>query len=238
MMKKSNLILFASIIGCMTLGVMSPLTAAAIDTATTPGHIELEENDDPTGPVDPEDPSKEMTPPDPYNPGTGNAGPLSIDVVPTSLEFGTQKMYSTAHTYDGQKQAVDHVRQYIQISDNRDSGTYGWSLTVKQDDYLKNLSHTLTGATISLPVGTARNSLNATPTDVDTRLTTTAVDITNTDKTVFATTKDDASPTVGKGQSTSVWTPEQVKLMIPADTAKAGDYTNTLTWTLTAVVHS
>lgn len=236
MMKKSNLILFASIIGCMTLGVLSPLTAAAVDT--TPGHIELEENDDPTGPVDPEDPSKGMTPPDPYNPGTSNAGPLSLDVIPTSFEFGTQKMYSEAHTYDGQKQAPDHVRQYVQITDNRDSGTYGWSLTVKQDDYLKNLAYTLTGATLSIPAGTARNSLNTPATGIDAKLTTTAVDITSTDKTVFGTTEDTAAiPTTGKGQSTSVWTPEQVKLMIPANVAKAGDYTNTLTWTLTAVAH-
>ncbi|MBP1046981.1 WxL domain-containing protein [Enterococcus sp. BWM-S5] len=235
-MKKSSLILFASIIGCMALGVMSPLAASAVDETT--GHIELEENDEKTKPVDPEDPSKELVPEDPYNPGQDVAGPLSLDVVPTSFEFGTQKMYSAAHTYAGQKQAVDHVRQYVQVSDNRDSGTYGWALSVKQDDYLKNLSHTLTGATISIPAGTARNSLNTPATDVDARLTTTAVDITNADKTVFATTKDDADPSVGKGQSTSVWTPDQVELMIPANTAKTGDYTNTLTWTLTAVVHS
>lgn len=235
-MKKSNLLLFASLVGCMTLGMMTPLTAAAVDTS--PGHIELEENDDSTNPVDPEDPSKEMTPPDPYNPGQNVPGPLSLDVIPTSFEFGTQKMYSAAHTYDGQKQAVDHVRQYVQISDNRDSGTYGWALSVKQDDYLKNVSYTLTGATISLPAGTARNSLNTPATATDARLTTTAVDITSSDKTVFGTTEDtETIPTTGKGQSTSVWTPEQVKLMIPANVAKAGDYSNTLTWTLTAVAH-
>ncbi|WP_262339728.1 hypothetical protein [Lactiplantibacillus plantarum] len=80
---------------------------------------------------------------------------------------------------------------------------------------------------IHVPAGIARNSLATDPTAVDTNLTTTAADVTNTSGavTVFNTTA-----TTGAGKALRLKFGIQVMhLTIPKNTAKPGAYSNTLT---------
>ncbi|MGC6767015.1 WxL domain-containing protein [Enterococcus sp. LJL128] len=233
-MKKQKVFLVC-IMFILSLLVLKPLEAVSQSVGETSGHIELTENNTPTPPVNPEDPSQKLQPVDPYNPGTNNPGPLSIDVAPINFEFGVQKMYVSEHIYEGISQGRDHVRQYIQITDARNAGINGWKVTVKQDRYLSSDSYTLMGATLILPAGDARNSLNIPPTAIDSNLKTESVEVNMSEATLFKTLTDDR--TTGKGQSVTVWEPNQVRLKVPENTAKAGNYSNTLTWTLTAVAN-
>lgn len=201
--------------------------------------INLIENNEPTGPVDPTDPGKPIDPTNPVDPGdnggkeTGNKGPLSLDVAPALFNFGEQKMYSTTHTYQGVN-AGDVENQYLQVTDNRDAGTHGWVVNVKQESYLKTVdNYVLEGATINVPKGEARNSLNNPSADIDAKLDSYAVDINTADQPVLASKMSNLS---GKGTSTSMWKAADVSLTIPAGVAKAGNYTSTVVWTLTAEV--
>lgn len=241
MKKETKIVALASLFLCTSMLGFQGNQAFAASEAQTPGHVKLIENDDPTGPVDPLDPSKpgdpSTSPEDNGGSLTGNEGPLSLDVAPKAFDFGEQKMYTTAHTYQAvNADAVDAdgtavTNQYLQVTDNRDSDVFGWTVKVKQDAYLTDGSKVLTGTTINIPAGEARNSLNTPASEIDSKLKTHAVDIDLAEQTVFEANKADSS---GKGTSTSVWKSADVSLTIPAGVAKSGDYTNTVTWTLTA----
>lgn len=228
-MRKRKFLSYTAAAAILAVAFINAVPAAA---ATGDGHgyttgkITLNENDGTTPPVNPEDPGTPQTPYDPSNPPTGNKGPLSLDVAPAAFDFGEQEMYASDHTY----YAEGDFNQYLQVTDNRDADISGWTVTVKQDDFLRNDTYTLTGATITVPAGVGRNSLNVPSTDVDTSLVTTQAGVNGTEQTVFAATEVGS----GKAQSTDTWSANKVSLKIPAKTAKQGEYHNTLTWTLTA----
>lgn len=133
-------------------------------------------NNEPTLPVDPEEPGGGgVTPIDPIDPTApiepGTAGPLSIDFA-SSLNFGTQKISSTNETYYAYSQQVTNEQgvtsnkpNYVQVTDNRGTAA-GWTLSVKQvgdlttTDNVKN--KTLPGAAITL------DGMTATSTTTDT----------------------------------------------------------------------
>lgn len=239
-MKKTKFVVLSSLLFSTALlsgGLLVLADEQAPSVASSEGHVTLIQNEEPTGPVNPVDPTKPIV--DPGEEGgepTGNKGPLSLDVAPKAFDFGEQKMYTAAHTYQAVNAAdatAGITHQYLQVTDNRDADIFGWVVTVKQDRYLTddNTSNTLTGATIGVPQGEARNSLTADPTSVDAKLKTAAVSIDLTEKRVFEAA---ASAKAGKGTSTSVWNSADVTLTIPANVAKAGNYTNNVVWTLTA----
>lgn len=218
---------------------MPAVMATADSTANTNTNLELTENTGPTTPVDPTNPTNPQSPEDPDNPATGNTGALTLDVAPQTFNFGAVQTYAAEHTYEAA--TTTNGQQYLQVTDNRGTDEQGWTVTVEQDQDLTETSgsspHVLTGTTIHVPAGVARNSLAADPTAVDTNLTTTAADVTNTSGavTVFSTT---ATTGAGKDTSVKVWDPSDVTLTIPKNTAKPGAYSNTLTWTLTAATPS
>lgn len=211
--------------------LLGSMPALADSVAETPGHVELIENNDTTSPVNPEDPGEETDPEENGGSETGNIGPLSLDVAPAKFDFGSQNLYSTAHTYTGVNEGASS-NQYLQVTDNRNADVYGWTVKVKQESFLTSSDgYELTGTVISIPAGVARNSMNTPSSDVDQNLQTSAVDIDLAEQTVFTAYSADQS---GKGTSTSVWSTDEVSLTIPAGVARTGDYTNTVTWTLTA----
>lgn len=206
------------------------LAQQAISNETS---ISLLENQDPTSPKDPEDPSIDQNGDDSNNSVTGNKGPLSLDVVPNGFYFGTQKIYHATHEY--RAEGIAKHNQYLQVTDNRDAGIYGWSVKVKQDHYLrdetKNIS--LNGATLVLPQGIPRNSIAESSTAKDDSLRTSNVEVTSDEKTIFYAPSDE---TAGKAVSINTWKSDQVFLRVPRDTAKEGHFSNTIYWTLSTNV--
>lgn len=230
----------AVIAGTMMLSLlgMPAIMATADSTANTETNLELIENTGPTVPVDPTNPTNPQTPVDPDNPGTGNTGALTLDVAPRAFNFGQVQTYAGAHTYNAQTTGTGH--QYIQVTDNRGTDEQGWQVTVEQDKDLTQTTggtHVLTGTSIGIPAGTARNSLTENPTMADPNLSAVAGTVDNESGavTVFETTSSEDS---GKETSVKAWDPEDVTLTIPKNTAKPGAYQNTLTWTLTAATPS
>lgn len=226
----------------LVLGQASVVLAAEShlpSKATTESKIILEENDGKTSPVDPTDPTKPGGE-DEDNEKTKNQGPLSLDVAPKSFDFGTQKMYQSEHTYNAKK---TKKLQYLQVTDNRDVGQLGWTVTVKQDGYLKTeKGYELSGAYLALPKRETRNSLAENPTEDVSYFFKDALgkgqskdngEIHTEEIDVFKT-KDDKEEPYGKGTSVSSWKADEVSLTIPANIAKAGNYTTNVVWTLTA----
>jgi len=228
----------AVIAGTMMLSLlgMPAIMATADSTANTDTNLELIENTGPTIPVDPTNPTNPQDPDDPDNPGAGNTGALTLDVAPKAFNFGQVQTYASAHTYKAEMTGTGH--QYIQVTDNRGTDEQGWQVTVEQDHDLTQTTggtHVLTGTSIGIPAGIARNSLTEDPTAADPDLSATAETVDNESGavTVFKTT---STENAGKGTSVKAWDPTDVTLTIPKKTAQPGTYKNTLTWTLTAAV--
>lgn len=221
---EKSLVLMSCLLGLTMLGT-------SVQAATTSGTVTFEDDTTATAPVNPTDPGSPQSPADPNNPANGQTGTLTIDVAPAKIDFGTVTTSNAAKTYN----AVGSYNQYLQVSDKRTTAN-GWKVTVKQDHALTNTTtnHVLTGAVIHLPKGTARNSLNATPSTIDTNFTTTAVDITTADQEVISAPNQTG---IGKAVTTDTWTASGVTLSVPKLTARTGNYTNTLTWTLVAAAN-
>lgn len=213
-------------VGLVVLGLIPiGLTATA---ATTTGTVTFQDDTSATAPVDPTSPNIPLTPADPNNPATNNTGTLTLDVAPKSIDFGTVTTSNAAKTYN----ATGTYYQYLQVSDKRTTAN-GWQVNVKQDRTLTNDSnnHVLTGAVIHLPKGTPRNSLNEPASAADANLVTNAVSVSNSDQVVFNAAN---LASVGKATSTTTWNANAVTLSIPKLTARVGNYTNSLVWTLVA----
>ncbi|MGG5370909.1 WxL domain-containing protein [Enterococcus sp. AZ196] len=215
------------------VGISVGFNALGYAAVSSDGEINLVENKSPTAPKDPLDPSKPQEPADPNNPPTNEKGPLSIDAAPKGFYFGTQKMYHAAHEYKAEGLA-DH-RQCLQVTDNREAETYGWTLKVRQDGYLRDekTNYELKGATLTLPAGEARNRNNgAGSTELAFDLVTYGVEVGSEEKVVFSAPSDSAKK-AGKSTSTNSWQSQSVSLNIPKDTARAGNYSNKIYWILT-----
>ncbi|CAM2809603.1 WxL domain-containing protein [Levilactobacillus brevis] len=215
----------------MTVAVLGAATVPVVahaSSAETQGAISFIDDDGATAPVDPVNPGTPLPDTDPNNPATGNTGTLTLDVAPKTFNFGTVAASNAAKDYV----ATGSQNQYLQISDKR-TDTDGWQVNVKQDRTLTdtNTNYVLTGATIHLPQGTARNSLNAPTSSPDPNLVVApSVAITNVDQPVVTA----QTVKTGKAVSTLTWNAGAVKLSVPKLTAKKGSYTNNVVWTLVA----
>ncbi|MDK4397150.1 WxL domain-containing protein [Enterococcus faecalis] len=108
------------------------------------------ETTEPTPPVDPTDPEKPN--PDPEVPGTGNTGPLTIDLV-SNIEFGEQEIKEKEAIYNAK---TEHP--YVQITDRRGTGA-GWTLKASIDEFNnEDKTKTLKGAEFSLKNGTIKST--------------------------------------------------------------------------------
>ncbi|MCO5494531.1 WxL domain-containing protein [Enterococcus faecalis] len=108
------------------------------------------ETTEPTPPVDPTDPEKPN--PDPEVPGTGNTGPLTIDLV-SNIEFGEQEIKEKEAIYNAK---TEHP--YVQITDRRGTGA-GWTLKASIGEFNnEDKTKILKGAEFSLKNGTIKST--------------------------------------------------------------------------------
>lgn len=243
---KKTVWIAGTLLSTLLLGSI-PAFADEPQPASSKGKIEFTENTDETGPKDPTDPTK---PGDPETTPTGNKGPLSIDVVP-SFDFGTHKLTQAENTY--YDVSADDVLHYIQVTDERDDAN-GWIVKATRTEFTETSAATdttgsatttpagaatLTGSTIIIPAGEARNALNAEPTAAITDGSLAAQEelgFQANAETTFFTAKNQEG--VGKTQSTDSWTANQTGLHIPKLTAKKGSFESTINWTIVTDVAS
>ena len=229
-MKKS--LAFALLASATILtGMASPAFAAGTSSVTN-GKITFVDPDDAVDPVDPTDPENPVDTPDPNNPGTGQTGPLTLDVAP-NLYFGEHKLGTGGSTYQAMKDPASsedlEYHPYLQVSDRRGVGTdnkaMGWVVTVATTEF-KNGDQPLKGAFLSF--GTSEVTHPAATTGTAPAGTT----IANLNNTTGATTIFSAAKDAGLGTWLSVYNPENVTLTAP--TPSKGTFTATLTWTISA----
>ncbi|WP_430612572.1 WxL domain-containing protein [Enterococcus sp. DIV0876] len=229
-MKKAIL---SGLLVCGAVLFMVPMVYAA--DATTEGTITFTENNSNTSPVNPLDPAEDFSGTLTTNTTTGSEGALTLDVIP-NIDFGTQEIFASEHTYKAIVASEELESNYLQVTDNRTlSSGKGWTITVSNTQFTSD-SSTLTGATLTIPAGEARNNLNTISSDIDTTNFLTyevALTGTGTAQTIFKTA-DTADDMTGKGTSTSTWPAANVTLTVPQLTAQEGSYASTITWTLTA----
>lgn len=228
-MKKTKLMVTGLMLSSMLVGGMTQSYAATSD-----GRIVFTQNQGGGNPSDPTDPGKE----NPNTPDvTGESGPLILKVVP-EFHFGSQEVSASAKTYKD----TEATTNYIEVRDNRDAGTNGWSVAAKRTEFEDTNSYQLTGSILSIPKGKVRNSLmtteqgnlGGTATIVDEgAIFAYAADIPVSDTntiTVLETIMNNDN--VGKENTTSnlAETTDRAELMIPQNTAREGSFTSTITW--------
>lgn len=180
----------------------------------------LGETTDPVAPVDPTDPNK----PNPEVPGTGNTGPLTIDLV-SSIDFGEQEIKEKEAIYNAK---TEHP--YVQVTDRRGTGA-GWTLKASIDEFSnEDKTKILKGAELSLKNGSIKSisgNVSEKPLGYDVNLNKDMQVImqAGTDQgmgtwlDVFSGTKDDNA---------------NVQLKVPAGSAKAKqNYSSVIRWELT-----
>ena len=180
------------------------------------------ETTEPTPPVDPTDPEKPN--PDPEVPGTGNTGPLTIDLV-SNIEFGEQEIKEKEAIYNAK---TEHP--YVQITDRRGTGA-GWTLKASIGEFNnEDKTKTLKGAEFSLKNGTIKSTssnVSEKPQGYDVNL--------NKDLQVIMQAVTDQ----GMGTWLDVFSGTKdnnanVQLKVPAGTAKAKQsYSSVIHWELT-----
>lgn len=229
-MKKTKLMVAGLMMSTMLLGGVS--SAFAADST---GTVDFTQNTGGGDPSDPTDPSKPN--PDPVIP-TPEVGPLILKVVPM-FDFGTHEVNQAGGTYND----TETVTNYLEVRDNRDAGTNGWSVTASRTEF-SNGTKELTGSALALPKGVVRNSIanatqgNAATTDAiaDDTILATAANIpvgSSSAVTVLETVKRD--DLVGKANTTSnVAETTPASLTVAPGTAAAGTFNSTITWTVTA----
>jgi len=137
----------------VALGLAVPLMAQAdsnYDGTATAGFTPDTGTTDPLYPEapDPSNPNVEV-------PGTGDAGPLSLDYVPT-LDFGTNNIQSGKQIYHakGVKGLVSGVEEtqphFVQVTDNRGTKE-GWNVTAHATPFTTTATDTTTVAFPELP---------------------------------------------------------------------------------------
>ncbi|ELZ4686242.1 WxL domain-containing protein [Enterococcus faecalis] len=180
------------------------------------------ETTEPTPPVDPTDPEKPN--PDPEVPGTGNTGPLTIDLV-SNIEFGEQEIKEKEAIYNAK---TEHP--YVQITDRRGTGA-GWTLKASIGEFNnEDKTKTLKGAEFSLKNGTIKSTssnVSEKPQGYDVNL--------NKDLQVIMQAVTDQ----GMGTWLDVFSGTKdnnanVQLKVPAGSAKAKQsYSSVIRWELT-----
>lgn len=231
-------------------GLLVPTTAFA--DASGEATVNFTEDSNATTPKDPTDPSKEnpnATFPDAEgNKETGAKGPLSLDVVPSTMNFGTQTLDYKGGTYNGIASTAAGASglHFIQVTDNR--GTIGgWRLTVKRTEFATSDStKQISGSRLLIPKGIARNSLADVPSESDSNVAISTITTSgdpfigmyeiglesSTLLKVGAPTAD--NPVIGKGTTTYSWKVSDEKMSIPVGFGTVGAYSSTVNWTVTA----
>lgn len=198
-------------------------------TANTTGKTEVNasftKSDEIVNPVDPTDPS---------NPGEGGGngatpgGDLSLIYVTSKLDFGTHeinvlddKQYS-ANDSTSDVSSLWNNKAVIEVSDVRGTNA-GWTLSVSGNPLQGKDGSLIKGASLALPQGVVSNageSNGAYSVPVSNALS-------GDSATVLSSKKDS-----GAGVTVNQLEPNDIKLEVPANSAKAQEYTSTLNWTL------
>jgi hypothetical protein len=148
----------------------------------------------------------------------GNKNAITLDKAP-SIDFGSKQITSTGAKFDGAVSIAD----VLQVSNpGVDSG---WSVSLAASDFTGN-GKTLKGATFSLKAG-ATSLGQGTQSDPATPAAYSNVQGSNQAATVLSA----ADGTQGVGVNTDTYDKANASLDVPAGNV-AGDYTATLTWTL------
>lgn len=225
-------------------------------TGTTNAYISFHSKTTGTDPLDPSDPNTT----DPGN-GTGNTGDLTLDAVPNTLNFGDHELSETTlgnHTYTllGHKDGAitpsgeSWAKQdsstndpettdvngfvYTQVTDVRGTGA-GWHLTAELASFKNGGADTLDGAVMSF----ANGKVQKLTTGADNKMAWAAGDITLVGSPLNlvagggVTDVEDAATGTGRGTQQAVWDTSNVTLSVPKDSAKPGNATSQITWTLT-----
>ena len=171
--------------------------------------------------------------------GTGSQGPLSLDHIPTHFGFEHGKLSDGHQFYSGvgKKKFYEGETYHVQLTDNREAGQIGWTLTAQMREHFTSKDeslHQLRGAMIHLPKPEVRNSLNKEAQKVDTlNFEASNVDLVpNVSSTVAET--NGGGRLRGKGVNTLVWRTQDVKISVPGGIGQAREYGTTVIWTLTA----
>ncbi|WP_137625412.1 WxL domain-containing protein [Lactiplantibacillus pingfangensis] len=218
--------------------VVAPLVANADANTTGKTNVTttFTKSTQTVSPVDPSNPDKTTDPGDGNN-GAAAGGDLSLIYVPASLDFGTSEIdVSNDKALDLDKTSAATTlwesNAVIEASDVRGTNA-GWSVTVKGDTLTGTDGATIKGATLTLPEGTVSNSGNQTKTNANGAYATAQnVDLATTDSTVAGVQVLGAKENNGAGVTVSNLNPDNIKLNIPANTAKAETYKTTLNWTM------
>ncbi|MGM0213269.1 WxL domain-containing protein [Enterococcus sp. AZ109] len=237
-MKKTKLLISAAILGGMVTAGSLPALAQGTGEAT----FSFIENTESPGPMDPENPPQ-PTQPDPElpadhpnNEGTGNEGPLSLDVVPSLFNFGEIPVDMMGGTYESTLTGV----HYLQVTDNRDE-IDGWGVLVGRTEF-QDAEGAELAATLSLPGGVARNSMTGSAISEDFTHNADGIEIPvasagGAGTSIFGSAgTNEQDERIGKATSTYTWQAGEETLSIGKGKAKKGTYTSTINWTLTAEV--
>lgn len=228
----------------LAFGMVAPQALAASNTLDGKGTVTFEADTTITGPVDPEEPGKEVT----VDPEEGTTqteqGTLSVDFV-SAFKFGKNKINSTTEageyfaTPTKVKKGEDLVDRgnYVQVTDKRaGSAKQGWNLSAKMTQKFTSATKgdEIAKSTISL----SNPFLNTTQADKADVVANSTVTIESD-----ATSSPVASAPAGKGWGTYTVEygttedekmAESVKLSIPASTPleENDEYTAAITWTI------
>ncbi|CAD5903089.1 WxL domain-containing protein [Carnobacterium maltaromaticum] len=204
------------------------LAADADDVTSSSAVVEFAVDETPNPPVDPTDPDNPnppVDPVDPTNPGTGNNGPLSIDLV-SNIDFGKVLLSGTTKVYNARNE-----HPYVQVTDKRGTSE-GWILTAQTNGFETESGATLAGAELSFLNGLAK-SQSGNPS-----LAPTVADVTlSNSQSHLVMNADEGS---GAGLWLSVYSGvkesnQNVRLKVVGGTAKIAEkYTATINWELTA----
>jgi hypothetical protein len=238
----TGLLLSASVLGAQTTWAVNT------ENAATNGKVTMEKptaNDgEATDPVDPNNPDNPFVPENP-NPGTpveGTDGLITIDQAP-DLDFGTltlgkaQKVYAALQsgTSDG---TTTKVQNFVQVTDK--SGNYaGWTLSVKRTEFVNgtDTNKTLAGTTLSFKnasLVTTTNNTNAAPsTFLGAGTAGVEIPVNSQVNLVTAGSSEGIGTWIYKMGADATEGENSVELDIPLAQYTAGNYTSTLTWTIT-----
>ncbi|OTN88810.1 hypothetical protein A5819_001302 [Enterococcus sp. 7E2_DIV0204] len=248
----------ATILGGAILGSTNVAYAAPTELNST-GKVIVEEGKsggDDQKTIDPEKPDNELPLPDPTSPDENtnpDTGSLVIEKT-TNLDFGTIKTSANDVTSLAKPMSFESGAKtrgaYVQWSDVRAGGTYGYTITAQMTSQFKDTTGTnvLTGSTIDFTNGiieTSSSNTNTAPSSVQTGFQLT--EAANDAKTIVTASKDKKE---GKGRyimefgqskdstlGVAGTDANSVKLTVPATTASnmaATNYTATVTWKITA----
>lgn len=217
-MKKLLLSAFALVALVATVFTASTIIKASTEESQT--FVSFITDETTTPPVDPEDPDNPGT-----ETGTGAAGPLSIDHVP-SLDFGEQVLSGNIETYKS-----TNTKPFVQVTDKRGTGA-GYTLKAELSEFVKS-----DDATKVLPAKIDFTSTDLATTSTNTSSAPTAPTSFTLDSTGNAVTVLSAGTDQGMGTWIERWLSsntenEKVELTVNTVNAYKASYEGKITWAL------